>query len=129
MLTVTFGAPKFGLPWSDPDANLRFFEVAYWFPNDIAKFGGVFAWAPGPLAWLAAFSEAVGGIALAIGFASRLFALLLLATMLGAMFLQQWKQGLWNMLPALGFSWFAWYTLVLGAGRISVDHLLTRKRP
>jgi putative oxidoreductase len=29
LLTVNFGADKFGLPWSPVDANLGLFEVAY----------------------------------------------------------------------------------------------------
>lgn len=29
LLTVEFGSPKFGLPWSNPDNGLRFFEVAF----------------------------------------------------------------------------------------------------
>ncbi len=43
LLTAEFGADKFGLPWSPADHNLRLFEVAYWFPNDVAAFGGLFA--------------------------------------------------------------------------------------
>jgi putative oxidoreductase len=31
------------------------------------------------------------------------------------------------MLPATGFVWFALYTLVLGAGRFSLDVLLARR--
>jgi len=42
LLTTDFGAAKFGLPWSPPDSNLGFFEVAFWFPNDVAAYGGLF---------------------------------------------------------------------------------------
>ncbi|HYW32771.1 MAG TPA: DoxX family protein [Gemmatimonas sp.] len=128
LLTKEFGAPKFGLPWSPPDNNLRLFEVAFWFPQDVRNFGGVFALAPGLFAWLGAFSEGVGGIALLIGLQTRLFGLLVAGTMLVAIFGQQWGNGMWQMLPALGFLWFGLYSVVLGAGRLSVDHLLTSRR-
>ncbi|MEC5171415.1 hypothetical protein QF024_000126 [Chryseobacterium nepalense] len=36
LLTSDFGAAKFGLPWSPEDNNLKFFEVAFWFPNDVS---------------------------------------------------------------------------------------------
>jgi putative oxidoreductase len=127
MLTVLFGAPKFGLPWSPVEANLGFFEVAFWFPTDVAAFGGVFAMAPVPFAWLAAFAEGVGGVALVLGIAVRPFAALLLATMSVAAIWQQLPQGYWNALPALGFGWVSLYLLVLGGGRWSVDAWLARR--
>ena len=43
LLCFNFGAAKFGLPWSPVDNNLGFFEVAFWFPKDIAAYGGIFA--------------------------------------------------------------------------------------
>ena len=46
LLSVNFGAPKFGLPWSPADNNLRLFELAFWFPNDVSEFGGIFAMFP-----------------------------------------------------------------------------------
>lgn len=124
MLTVYFGAPKFGLPWSPPDNNLGFFEVAWWFPGDVAAFGPPMSWAPDTFAWLGAFSEAVGGVALLLGLGSRVFAFLVMCTMLVAIFFQQWQAGYWNMLPATGFVWYSLFTMVLGAGRFSVDALL-----
>jgi putative oxidoreductase len=62
LLTSSFGADKFGLPWSPADKHLGLFEVAFWFPNDVAGYGGIFAIAPVFFAWMGAFSEAVGGI-------------------------------------------------------------------
>jgi putative oxidoreductase len=128
MLTVYFGAPKFGLPWSPPENGLGFFEVAYWFPGDVANFGGVFALFPGSLAWLGAFAEGVGGVCLLLGLFARPFAFLVLCTMLVAIFMQQWSSGYWNMLPATGFVWYALFTMVLGAGRFSLDALIARGR-
>lgn len=61
-LTTDFGSAKFGLPWSPRDNNLGFFEVAFWFPSDVAEYGGIFAMFPVFFAWMGAFSEAVGGI-------------------------------------------------------------------
>jgi putative oxidoreductase len=128
MLTVYFGAPKFGLPWSPPENGLGFFEVAYWFPNDVAAFGGVFALFPDTLAWLGAFAEGVGGVCILLGLLVRPFAFLIMCTMLVAIFFQQWQSGYWNMLPATGFVWFSLFTMVLGAGRFSLDALIARER-
>jgi putative oxidoreductase len=129
LLTTEFGAPKFGMPWSPPDHGLRLFEVAYWFPTDVAEYGGLFAVAPGLLAWMGAFSEAVGGLFLMLGLQTRLFSFLIGCTMLVAMFAQQYKNGLWAMLPAMGFLWLSVYCMVVGSGRFGVDYALTAKRP
>lgn len=127
MLTIDFGAAKFGLPWSPPEKNLGFFEVAFWFPHDVADYGGIFALFPAFFAWMGAFAEAVGGVAWVLGFQTRLFSFLILCTMLVAIFAQQWNAGTWNMLPALGFLWVSMYLLVLGSGRFGLDYLLYRK--
>lgn len=129
LLTADFGAAKFGMPWSPPENGLGLFEVAYWFPNDVAAFGGLFQTFPAFFAWMGAFSEAVGGLFLMLGLFTRPFAFLNLCTMLTAAFFQQSGNGLWNMLPALGFAWVMLYTLVLGSGRFGVDALLVRQVP
>ena len=128
LLTANFGADKFGLPWSPVDANLGFFEVAFWFPNDVADYGGIFALFPVFFAWMAAFSEAVGGVFLLLGLQTRFTSFLILCTMLGAIFLQQWQQGMWMMLPAMGFLWVSIFYLALGGGRFSVDYLISKRR-
>lgn len=127
LLTVDFGAAKFGLPWSPADNNLGFFEVAFWFPNDVADYGGIFAFAPAFLAWMGAFSEAIGGLLLLLGLQTRVASFLIVCTMLVAIFMQQWQEGMWMMLPAMGFLWVAMTHLVLGSGRFGVDYLLTKK--
>jgi putative oxidoreductase len=126
-MTAEFGAPKFGLPWSPEKNNLDLFEVAYWFPKDVADFGGIFALFPAFFAWMGAFSEGVGGIALLFGFQTRIFSFLILCTMIVAAFLQQMHDGLWNMLPALGFMWLALFYMILGSGRFGIDYLVTKK--
>lgn len=127
LLASNFGAAKFGLPWSPPENNLGLFEVAFWFPKDVAGYGGIFAIAPAFFAWMGAFSEAVGGILLLIGFQTRIASFLIICTMLVAMFAQQINNGLWNMLPAMGFLWVAVFTLILGSGRFGIDYLITKK--
>ncbi len=127
LLTSDFGAAKFGLPWSPPDNNLGFFEVAWWFPGDVAAYGGLFARFPAFFAWMGAFSEAVGGLLLLFGLQTRLASFLLVCTMLVAMFLQQFDRGLWNMLPAMGFLWVGIYCFVLGSGRFGLDALIARR--
>ena len=128
LLAKDFGASKFGMPWSPGDAKLGLFEVAYWFPQDVAEYGGVFALFPVFFAWMGAFSEAVGGIFLALGWHTRIAGFLLLCTMLVAIFCQQWGNGSWNLLPAAGFLWVGCYHLVLGSGRFGLDYLITRSK-
>ncbi|PTT75782.1 DoxX family membrane protein, partial [Chryseobacterium sp. HMWF001] len=117
LLTSDFGAAKFGLPWSPADNNLKFFEVAFWFPNDVAEYGGIFAMFPAFFAWMGAFSEAVGGIFLLLGLLTRPFAVLIFITMFVAAFFQQMNQGVWNMLPAMGMMWVSLFYSILGSGR------------
>ena len=127
LLAFNFGAAKFGLPWSPPDNNLGLFEVAYWFPNDITEYGGVFAQFSAFFAWMGAFSEAIGGLFLMIGLLTRPFAFLVIGTMLVAIFCQQLQQGFWNTLPAAGFLWVALHNLILGSGRFGLDFLISKK--
>ncbi|MBY0476242.1 MAG: DoxX family protein [Chitinophagaceae bacterium] len=127
-LTADFGSSKFGLPWSPAEKNLGFFEVAFWFPDDVAGYGGIFAMFPAFFAWMAAFSEAVGGLFLMLGFQTRLFSFLICCTMLVAIFMQQINQGIWNALPALGFLWVAVFGCILGSGRFGADYLITLKK-
>ena len=127
LLSSNFGAAKFGLPWSPPDNNLVFFEVAFWFPNDVAEYGGIFKMFPVLFAWMGAFSEAVGGIFLLLGLQTRIFSFLILCTMLVAIFMQQMGNGAWNMLPAAGFAWVSLYTMIVGSGRFGIDYLISKK--
>ena len=126
-LTTMFGADKFGMPWTAESQNLNLFEVAAWFPEDVASYGGIFALAPVLFAWMGAFSEAVGGLLLLLGLKTRIASFLIMCTMLVAVFMQKWNQGLWGMLPALGFLWVSLYTLVLGSGRFGLDYLISKK--
>lgn len=127
LLATDFGAAKFGMPWSPVDNNLGLFEVAYWFPQDVASYGGIFKMFPVFFAWMGAFSEAVGGLLLLLGLQTRVAAFLLVCTMLVAIFLQQWSNSTWNMLPAMGFLWVSIFTLILGSGRFGIDYLITKK--
>lgn len=127
LLTSDFGAAKFGLPWSPADNNLKFFEVAFWFPNDVAEYGGIFSMFPAFFAWMGAFSEAVGGIFLLLGLFTRPFSLFIFFTMFVAVFFQQFNQGTWNMLPAMGIMWVSLFYSILGSGRFGIDYLITKK--
>ncbi|NER09373.1 putative oxidoreductase [Muriicola jejuensis] len=129
LLAIDFGASKFGVPWSPADRELGLFEVVYWFPEDVAQFGGIFAMFPVFFAWMAGFSETIGGLMLALGFKTRVAAFLILCTMLVAIFGQKWEEGLWGMLPAMGFLWVSLYTLVMGSGKFGLDFLFINKSP
>lgn len=127
LLTVEFGSPKFGLPWSPPDNGLQLFEVAFWFPQDVAAYGGIFAVAPVFFAWMGALSEAVGGILLVLGIQTRIASFLIICTMLVAIFMQQINNGMWNCLPAMGFLWIGIFYMVIGSGRFGIDFLISKK--
>ncbi len=127
MLTIDFGSSKFGMPWTDPEKNLSLFQVAPWFPEDVAKFGIPFSIAPVFFAWMAAASEAIGGLFLVMGLKTRVAAFLIGCTMLVAIFFQKFGDGTWNMLPAMGFLWVSIYSIVLGSGKIGVDYLLSKR--
>ena len=127
LLTLSFGADKFGMPWTPTGQNLSLFEVAAWFPEDVKAYGGIFALFPVFFAWMGAFSEAVGGLFFAFGLKTRIASFLIMCTMLVAIFLQKWGQGTWGMLPAMSFLWVAIYNLVLGSGRFGIDYLISKK--
>ncbi len=128
LLAFDFGSSKFGMPWTPSDKDLSLFQVAEWFPNDVAEFGGLFAVAPVLFAWLGAASEAVGGLFMMLGLGTRISAFMIACTMLTAIFFQKWGGGTWGMLPAMGFLWIGLYNVVLGSGRFGIDYLLTRKK-
>ena len=127
LLAIDFGASKFGMPWTDRERGLALFEVASWFPEDVAEYGLPFTLAPWVFAWLGAASEAIGGLFLAAGLQTRLSAFFIMCTMLVAIFFQKWGEGTWAMLPAMGFLWVSIYSLVLGSGKIDLDYLLARR--
>jgi putative oxidoreductase len=127
-LAFNFGASKFGLPWSPPESNLNFFEVAFWFPNDVAAYGGIFKMFPAFFAWMGAFAEAVGGLFLLVGLQTRVASFLIICTMLVAAFLQHAGKELWQQLPALAFLGVVIFTFILGSGRFGIDYLLTKKK-
>jgi len=127
LLTIDFGASKFGMPWTDSEKNLPLFHVAPWFPEDVAKFGMPFSLAPVFFAWMAAASEAIGGLLLVFGFKTRVAGFLIGCTMFVAIFFQKSGEGTWNMLPAMGFLWISIYSFVLGSGKFGIDYLLSKK--
>jgi len=127
LLAIDFGASKFGMPWTAEGQNLNLFEVSAWFPEDVAQYGGLFAIAPLFFAWMGAFSEAVGGLFLAFGLQTRIASFLITCTMLVAIFFQQWGEGSWKLLPAMGFLWVAIYNLYFGSGRFGLDYVISKQ--
>jgi len=115
------------VPWSPSESNLSLFQVSDWFIEDTSNFGGIFAVFPLLFAWLAAASETIGALFLVLGFKTRLASFFLMITMLVAIFFQQWNNGLWAMLPAIGFLWVTLYSLVLGSGRLGIDYIIFKK--
>lgn len=127
-LTLDFGSSKFGMPWTDGDRDLTIFQVSDWFVDDVAQFGIPFSLAPVFFAWMGAASEAIGGLLLAIGLQTRITGFFLGCTMLVAIFFQKWSNGLWEMLPAMGFLWISLYSIILGSGRFGLDYLIYKEK-
>ena len=132
LLCFEFGSSKFGMPWSTTE-DMGLFQVASWFPEDVIKFGIPFSIAPTLFAWLAAATEAIGGLFLVFGLGTRIWSALLAITMLTAIFLQKWPDAMeygssWPLLPALGFLWIALYSMVLGSGKFGIDYVVSRNK-
>ncbi len=124
LLAFDFGSSKFGMPWSGNDLTL--FDIPDWSAEDVAQFGGLFALAPYFFAWMAAASETLGGLLLALGLKTRLASLMIGCTMLVAIFFQKWDSSLWEMLPAMGFLWVSLYSLAMGSGRLGLDFIIAK---
>lgn len=111
VLAVNFGASKLPVP--------------EWFVTDVGNLGFPI---PIVFAWAAVLAEVVGGLFLAVGFMTRPAAASIVCTMLVAALLQKAGDPLWERLPSLFFMAIAYYGLVLGGGRYSVDGWLRRRR-
>ena len=111
VLAIEFGAGKLPVP--------------EWFVTDVGNLGFPI---PVAFAWAAVLAEVVGGLLLAVGFLTRPAAASIVCTMLVAAILQKAGDPLWERLPSLFFMAVAYYGLVLGGGRYSVDGWLRRRR-
>jgi putative oxidoreductase len=80
--------------------------------------------APNILAWAAIVAELVGGVLLALGFLTRLWAFLIMCVMGMAVFKVHWGQGHQAMEMAALYGGIAVAFLFGGAGRLSVDGML-----
>jgi putative oxidoreductase len=100
--------------------------------NTVAFFDQVGVPAAPVAVWFAALVELVGGAALILGLAVPVAGLLLLGTMIGAFAFAHAdagifvSQGGFELVLVLGAA--ALLLAVVGAGRFSVDHLLTGRR-
>jgi len=72
-------------------------------------------------------AETFGGALLVLGLETRLAGFMVACTMLVAIFFQKWGGEVWEMLPAMGFLWISLYAIVMGSGRIGLDHLIAQK--
>src|SRR5258708_39344416 len=83
---------------------------------------------PGLLGWMAALSEAGGGLFVLLGLLTPLAAALIISTMLVAIYTVHWKNGFFNGNRGyefnLGLIALAVVLFLMGARLVSVDHLL-----
>lgn len=110
VLLIQFGWSKFPTP--------------QWFIEDVGKLGFP---APAVFAWAAVLTEIFASALLALGLATRLVGSLIIVTMLVAAFVQKADAALWERLPSLFFLLNAYFAVVLGSGRFSLDELVRRR--
>lgn len=93
--------------------------------------GRIEAGVPVWLAWIAVFAESVGSVLMGLGAFVRFAAALLIAQMIGAVYLVHWENGLfgqggWEF--NLGLMVISAIVLILGAGPLSIDSILASRR-
>lgn len=126
VLSLGIGKNKFGMPWSPDDKELGLFQVSEGFVKYLSESELPFAAAPLVFAWLAGFAEAVSGLLMAIGFKTRFNAFLIFFTMLIALSVH-WSDPLSDKLGSLAFLWVSFYAMILGSGRLGIDHLIHKR--
>jgi len=95
--------------------------VSEGFIGGVEKMGFVM---PAFFAWAAALSEFVGGIFIALGFATRPSAVFLTITMLVAAFIRHAEDPFGRKEKAILFALIAIYLIFKGAGKYSLDELI-----
>ena len=83
--------------------------------------------APALFAWAAGLSELAGGLLLALGLATRPSSFFILCTMLVALLIRHAADPFGNKEKALLYAAIALLFLMIGAGKYSVDALVTRR--
>lgn len=120
-MSKLFPSPEAGEGWS-------LFSIQIgprdWFVQDVSDIGF-----PMPLlfAWCATLAEAVGGLALAAGFMSRVSAFLITVTMGVVLFAYRTDQSMWEKGIPLMYFVVAAFFAVHGAGRFSLDTFLRNR--
>lgn len=134
------------LGWDYFESGLEKFQGENWFADIQQRFPFPFHLVPPALSWqLATWFELLGGLALALGLATRFFSVSLIVLTVVAMLSVHWPAS-WNSvaelmqgyvftdkgmgnfkLPVLFIGMFL-PLVFMGPGRLSLDHLLLRRR-
>lgn len=81
---------------------------------------------------LIGMAHIVGGTLLAMGLLTRIAALIQVPILFGAVLFVHWSSGLFSTEPTLEFTLLVLFLLLMfsiyGPGRLSIDHVLARKR-
>ena len=82
-------------------------------------------------AWYVVLAHSVGGVCMALGFATRTMAMLNISVLIGAVFFVHSAQGFFGPSQELQFSLFVLFTLLIvfwrGSGKFSLDNMLNHK--
>jgi putative oxidoreductase len=84
---------------------------------------------PFPLfsAFLSAYSQFICGVLFIVGFATRFGAVVMIINFIGALIIAHIGDTYPNMFPALMMLAAAWFFLLHGAGKLSVDNMVERR--
>ncbi len=125
LLAFHLGNHSFGVPWSPEESKLALFEVAPWFLDVVSNFYPPIGNHPYSFGVFSGVTKIIGGIALIIGFLSRIasFCVMLLMTV----FLINQDFIDFNLTFPLFFIAVSCFSLYFGSSKFSVDHFIATK--
>jgi uncharacterized membrane protein YphA (DoxX/SURF4 family) len=103
--------------------KIQQFPSADWFLEQVTELGFPF---PALFAFLAAWGEFLGGIFVAVGLFTRLFALQLTIQMAVAAFMFHKSNFLVDLSAAHSYFWIFLTITVIGSGKIAIDHFFRK---
>ena len=127
LLTFVYAPEVFGTPWTPKALGLKFLEVADWFVLAVTDFGTPFDLMPHAFAWSASFTEAFGGILLALGLNTRITSFFITCVMAITIYFREWDDT-WSILPTFLFFCIGLFYLGFGSGKFGLDYWFANRK-